>query len=305
MIREAQIVIVLLYFITSILGCQWIGEDGPSSDQIEESNEKPEMQYGKVIVDNLRMRDASGLGGQEITQIGRNQFVRLTGNQSDSTEAIQIRGESLPHYWYEVIFNGDTGWIYGGGMEILDSTDPRAAGGVNDFRIEPGVRAGIVSGESTHESLKQLLGPEAVIKEDLHVGEGEWVQGTIIYPNSNNELMIYWQNEDFETIRQIIISKPGSQWQTTTGVHIGQSIQKVTEINGAAFNLTGFQWDYAGKTLNWQGGNLSQHLTLVFDYTGDISIYPFLIGDKIISSDNSSLLKLDPRVRQIIVSITE
>ena len=303
--REAQIVIVLLYFALHITACQWGETKDPSVDQNNLGTEQPEIKYGKVIVDNLRMRNSSGLGGQEITQIGKNQFVRLTGNQSDTTEAIQIRGETIPHYWYEVIFNGDTGWIYGGGMEILDSDDPRSAGGVNDFRIEPGVRAGIVNIESTHESLVQQLGPETVIKEDLHVGEGEWVQGTIIYPNTNNEIMIYWQNEDFETIRQIIISKPGGQWQTTSGIHIGQSIQEVTKINGSAFNLTGFQWDYAGKTLNWQGGNLSQHLTLVFDYNGDISIYPFLIGDKIISSDNSSLLKLDPRVRQIIVSITE
>lgn len=303
--REVGFVIVVLYLTMYIAGCNMDINASSTKEDTEQTEGKKETRYGKIIVDNLRMRDSVGLRGKEITQIGHNQFVRLTGNQSDTTEAIPIRGSTLPHYWFEVIFNGDTGWIYGGGMEILDPADPLLSSGVNDFRIEPGVRAGILTRESTHQSLVQLLGPEAVIKEDLHVGESTWVQGTIIYPNTNNELLIYWQNEDYETIRQIAISKPGGQWQTMKGIHIGQSIKEVTAINGGPFNLTGFQWDYAGKTLNWQGGKLSTHLTLAFDYNGDISIYPFLIGDKIISSDNSSLLKLDPRVRQIIVTITE
>ena len=304
--REAGIVIVVLYFIFGTTACNIDSDDSPANDGSSMTEVSSDPQIGKIIVDNLRMRDGSGLEGQEITQIGRNQFVRLTGNKSDTTQAIEIRGSSIPHYWYEVIFNGDTGWIYGGGMEILDPTDPAlSSGDLNDFRIDPGVRAGMITRESTHESLTRMLGPEEVVKENLHVGESEWVQGTIMYPKTNNELLIYWQNEDFQTIRQIIITKPGGQWQTLSGIHIGQSIKEVTELNGAPFNLTGFQWDYAGKSLNWQGGKLSPHLTLAFDYNGDISIYPFLIGDKVISSDNSSLLKVDPRVRQIIVTITE
>lgn len=304
--REAGIVFVVLYLLISTAGCNMDLNDSPAGDESATTEENSDPQYGKIIVDNLRMRDGSGLGGQEITQIGRNQFVRLTGNKSDTTQAIEIRGNIIPHYWYEVIFNGDTGWIYGGGMQIVDPTDPgTSSGDMNDFRIDPGVRAGIITRESSHESLTRMLGPEEVVKDKLHVGESEWVQGTIIYPNTKNELLIYWQNEDFKTIRQIMISKPGGQWQTLSGIHIGQSIKEVTTLNGAPFNLTGFQWDYAGKTLNWQGGKLSPHLTLAFDYNGDISIYPFLIGDKVISSDNSSLLKVDPRVRQIIVTITE
>jgi len=302
---EGWLFIVILSLFLGLTGCHSNQEDTGSSDGQAGFLPESEPQYGKVIVDNLRMRDDYGLKGKEITQIGRNQFVRMTGQQSDTTEAIQIRGTLQPHYWYEVIFNGDTGWIYGGGMEIVKSMDISDGGGINDFRIVPGVRAGVVTRESTHESLTRLLGEEEVIREDLHVGESEWVQGTIIYPNTNNELLIYWQNSDFKTIRQIIISKPGGEWQTMEGIHIGQSIEDVTKLNGAPFNLTGFQWDYAGKTLNWQGGTLSSNLTLTFDYSGDISIYPFLIGDKVISSDNSSLLKLHPRVRQILVTITE
>ncbi|MBY5957108.1 hypothetical protein KUV50_03100 [Membranicola marinus] len=286
-------------------GCNFFSDGNETDNDSTEREVEEELKYGQVVVDNLRMRDGSGLGGNEITQIGKGQYVRLTGKKSDTTETISIRGLNKPHYWHEIIFNGDTGWIYGGGMEILESDELTIAGRVKDFIIEPGIRAGIVTKESTHEELVSQMGPGEVIKDKLHLGGEETVEGTILYPNSNNELKIYWKNQDFENIQQVIISKPGAQWQTKSGIHIGQSIQEVTAINGTPFELTGFQWDLAGTTLNWQGGDLNPKLTLSFDYHGDISVYPFLIGDKVISSDNSSLLKLEPRVRQILVSITE
>lgn len=305
-VKHLSIFLPLIIVFSSLLGgCNLLtNENNEEVDSTDEAtNDK--MTYGKIIVDNLRMRDASGLGGSEITQIGKDQYVRLTGSKSDTTEAISIRGITTPHYWHEIIFNGDTGWVYGGGMEILDADDRTVASKVKDFIIEPGIRVGIVSKSSTHEDLVRQMGAGEVIKDNLHIGEGETVEGTILYPNTNNEIKIYWKNEDYEHVQQVIISKPGAQWQTHSGIHIGQSIQEVTKVNGTPFEMTGFEWDLAGTSLNWQGGKLNPRLTLSFDYQGDISVYPFLIGDKVISSDNSSLLKLKPRVRQILVSISE
>lgn len=303
--KEAWLVFTVLCFIAGIWSCNvdWNSDEKP--EDTVSNNITQEPQYAKIVVDNLRMRNTSGLNGQEITQIGIEQFVRLTGNRSDTTESISIRGKTTPYYWHEIIFNGDTGWVYGGGMEILDSLDMSKGGGLNDFQIIPGTRAGLITSESSHESLTQKLGPDDVVKENLHLGEGETVKGTIVYPNTNNEVRIYWQNEDFENIHQIVVSKPGGQWKTDSGIHIGQSIDEVNDINGNPFEMTGFQWDVAGTTLNWQGGNLNSNLTLKFDYHGDISIYPFLSGDVVIASDNSSLLKLNPTVRHISISFTE
>lgn len=271
--------------------------DKDASRQVENAEEK----YGRVKVENLRMRENAGLDSREITQIGKEQFIRLTGKQSDTMEAISISGATIPYYWYEIIFNGDTGWIYGGGMEIIESENLNA-GQLNDFLIVPGERVGLITRTSTHESLIRAFGPEEVMKSRLRIGEDQMVEGTTLFPNTNNELHIYWQNEDFKLIRQIVITKPGGQWQTSSGIHIGVSIEDVTAANGKPFEMTGFLWDLAGTTLNWQGGNLHQDLVLKFDYRGEISIYPFLIGDKVISSDNSSLLKLSPSVREILIS---
>jgi len=303
--KKASLIFIVLTMVIIAVRCNMEWNSKESSEETSGKSISKEPQYGRTIVDNLRMRDASGLGGHEITQIGKNQMVRLTGNRSDTTESIPIRGMSTPYYWHEIIFNGDTGWVYGGGLEILDSLEIAAGAGLNDYLIIPNQRVGIVTKDDTHASLVQKLSPGEVIKENLHIGEGQTVEGTILYPNTNKELRIYWQNEDFEHMRQIIISKPGGEWRTENGIHMGQSIAEVTAINGTPFELTGFQWDFAGTSLNWQGGKLNPNLTLSFDYHGDISIYPFLIGDKVISSDNSSLLKLKPRVRQILVSFSQ
>lgn len=288
--------LLLLFLMYNCSG----GDSDQNPGQMETEPEKEEM-YGQILVDNLRMRKSAGQEGPEITQIGKDQIVTLTGDQSDYTETISIRGQSEPHPWYEITFNGDTGWIYGGGMKLLAPEEINETV-LNDFLISPNERVGNIKANATHASLVQSLSEDQVIRENLPLGEGEFVRGTVVYPNSNNELQIYWQNEDFENIRQITISKPGSDWHVHGGIHIGSSIQKVMDINGRPFEMTGFQWDYAGTTLNWQGGNLHSSVKLVFDYTGEISIYPFLIGDKVVSSDNSSLLKLQPRVRKIIVS---
>lgn len=126
--------------------------DKDASRQVENAEEK----YGRVKVENLRMRENAGLDSREITQIGKEQFIRLTGKQSDTMEAISISGATIPYYWYEIIFNGDTGWIYGGGMEIIESENLNA-GQLNDFLIVPGERVGLITRTSTHESLIRAL----------------------------------------------------------------------------------------------------------------------------------------------------
>src|SRR5690606_34435171 len=168
--KGARLIFILLSAVIIAAGCNMEWNKQSSEESSGEIIEK-KPQYGRTIVDNLRMRNSSGLSGQEITQIGKNQMVRLTGVQSDTTESISIRGTASPHYWHEIIFNGDTGWVYGGGLEILDSLEIAAGGGLNDYLIEPTQRIGIVTKDDTHASLVQKLNPGEVIKENLLIGE--------------------------------------------------------------------------------------------------------------------------------------
>lgn len=299
MLREYLKLSVIILLMGMLMNCGSSG--GDVSADLNEEEEVEEEKFGQIIVDNLRMRTSAGVDGAEITQIGKNQIVTMTGQKSDHLEAIMMRGKEEAHPWYEVTFNGDTGWVYGAGIQPLAPEDISESV-FNDFLIIPNERVGNIGAGETHASLVTRLSEDQVIEDQLPLGEGEFVKGTVVYPNSNNEVLIYWQNEDFENIRQIVIGKPGSDWHVGGSIHIGTSIEEVMKVNGRPFEMTGFDWDYGGTTLNWQGGNLHSSVSLVFDYTGEVSIYPFLVGDKAVSSDNSSLLKLKPRVQKIIVS---
>lgn len=288
-----------LWLLFLAAGCSGFG--GEPEDKAPEENTPTEKEYGMIIVDNLRMRDQGNLQGKEITQIGINQIVSVTGKRTDSPEVITMSGKNDPYYWHEITFNGDTGWVYGGGIRIMDSETMNDEI-LNDFLIVPKERVGSIEAGIDHEGLVRRLGEAQVIKDEIPLGDGESVSGTVLYPNSNNEIMIYWQNADFTKIRQVVITKPGGDWHTGQGIHIGTSIEEVNRINGRPFELMGFDWEYSGTTLNWQSGHLDSSVKLSFDYSGEISVYPFLLGDKVISSDNSSLLKLNPKVRRISVS---
>lgn len=299
MLRKYLKLSVSIFFLGMLMNCNSTGSE--VSADLETKEEVKEERFGQILVDNLRMRTSAGVDGAEITQIGKNQIVTMTGQKSDYMETISMRGKEEAHPWYEVTFNGDTGWVYGAGIQLLSPEDISESV-FNDFMIIPNERVGNIGAGETHESLIRRLSEDQVIKDDLPLGEGEFVKGTVVYPNSNNEVLIYWQNEDFENIRQIVISKPGSDWHVGGSIHIGTSIEEVMKVNGRPFEMAGFDWDYGGTSLNWQGGNLHSSITLVFDYSGEVSIYPFLVGDKAVASDNSSLLKLKPSVQKIVVS---
>src|SRR5699024_2625234 len=194
-----------LYLILILLMYNCTHKNPEQSAEHPEEKVEDEEVFGQILVDNLRMRESAGLNGQEITQIGKNQIVTLTGEKSDHTDAITIRGQLKPHPWYEISFNGDTGWVYGGGIKLLAPEEINETV-LNDFLIIPNERVGNVNANATHASLVQNLSEEQVIREKLPLGEGEFVNGTVVFPNSNNELQIFWQNEDFENIRQITIS---------------------------------------------------------------------------------------------------
>ena len=108
-----------------------------------------------------------------------------------------------------------------------------------------------------------------------------------------------WDQADFKNLREVRIRKSGSKWKLTSGIGIGSSLKEVEAANNGPFMLSGFEWDFAGTTLNWQGGALSEKLTLIFDPPS--KIHKTLIGDHSISSDNDRMLKANPKVKVIRV----
>src|SRR5690625_4111795 len=79
-----------LYFLIILAGmmmnCNSSGSD--VNENLEEEETKEES-YGQVLVDNLRLRTSAGVDGDEITQIGKNQIVTMTGQKTDYLETIR------------------------------------------------------------------------------------------------------------------------------------------------------------------------------------------------------------------------
>lgn len=277
-----------------------------NKEDSEEVENKQEVvvdttQYVRIVANNLRMRSSPSLDGTQIAQIPEGQIVPLTGMKSHEKESISIRGKNEPHYWYEIEYNQEIGWIYGGGMERVEMENAALAA-INDFMIMAGERVGMITPEDSENTITQKYGAEHIQRMALDIGEGEKVMGNVLFPGSENEVKIFWENEDFTHLNSILISHPEGEWRTPEGIKIGMSISKVNEINDQTFQLMGFEWDYSGRVINWQGGKLSDHLKLYFEPEGDISVYPFLQGDKMIYSNNSSLIKVKPKVVKIEVT---
>ena len=73
----------------------------------------------------------------------------------------------------------------------------------------------------------------------------------------------------------------------------------VVSANGKPFLVSGFEWDYAGSTISWQDGQISNDLALVFEPPN--RVHKSLLGSKGISSEDSRLRRLNPKVRVIRV----
>lgn len=175
--------------------------------------------------------------------------------------------------------------------------------------LDPGISAGPVTVSSSHKSLIETLGHENVQKGMVPLGEGEEQSGTILFPNDpKKRLYILWRdNRDYTAPHYLIIYDKTSLWRTKEGIGMGTSLKTLEKLNGASFELYGFEWDYAGLVTNAKNGKLAylgKNFTVSFEADPsekNVSgkVYMQVCGDQQLSSDNQILQELDPTVYQI------
>ena len=73
---------------------------------------------------------------------------------------------------------------------------------------------------------------------------------------------------------------------------------KWKKINGKAFQISGFDWDYGGYA-NFEGGKLAQKVSVRFDAGENTD--PSLSGDKQIPTTNKKLRASGAKVSEISV----
>lgn len=141
--------------------------------------------------------------------------------------------------------------------------------------------------------------PRAEISEGVDLFEEGTVERayTILYPDTDDELLIIWKDKTQNQPHQVYVSKPG-RWQTREGITVGTSYEDLVKINDGPIDFYGFGWDYSGA-VDWKDGKMKDSNVRVF--LAPVSAPPnSFYGDHIIEADPQDILNLDLKVRAII-----
>lgn len=148
------------------------------------------------------------------------------------------------------------------------------------------------------EKLKQIF-PNAEIEEGTAMFEEGTVERnyTTLFPNSENELLVTWQDVGKEEIHNIRTDKNG-RWKSKTGIEIGTTYSELVKINKDSVHFYGFGWDYSGA-VDYNGGKLEDTNLRVFLSPTTEPADKFY-GDRIISATPEEIENLNLEVSTII-----
>lgn len=143
--------------------------------------------------------------------------------------------------------------------------------------------------------------PDANIEEgtDMFEEGTEERPYSILYPGTENELHITWQEKSRTKIHDLRFSSEG-RWNSETGVNIGTTYDELNKMNGKIVSFYGFGWDYSGA-VDWNGGKLEKSGLRVFLEPGTKPSNKFY-GDKIIEATPEEIEELDLRVGSIMIN---
>lgn len=176
---------------------------------------------------------------------------------------------------------------------------------LGDRIIEPGVRVGPITRDTSRADLAAQFGEEALEDGDIPVGEGFTEFGTRANLGPAESFSVIWVDESRD--RPATVKDFGSDWQTPEGIGIGTTFAELEAILGP-FQLYGFDWDYGGTIVleNTQLANYYGSLILrvqpsrtAAEQAGDA--YLAVTGDRLFDSDNPSFDSLGITVSEMIV----
>lgn len=168
--------------------------------------------------------------------------------------------------------------------------------------VVPGKRVGRLTPGMSADEIRKVYGAKNLVMAQIPIPEGAFLDGARLFVGTDRELQLIWKDGDARKILSDV-NVVGSAWVFENGIHVGSTLLEVEKINGKPFMMSGFDWDYGGYAVDFQGGKL-KNIGLRFTY-GERQIDPSLAGDKTISSSNAKLRALNPTVEKpITVSMT-
>lgn len=181
-----------------------------------------------------------------------------------------------------------------------------------EWLLVPGQRAGKISAATSLADLIAAYGAENVRDDEFHVGEGETIPCSVLFPEDDRKrVQVLWNDpEQKDRVSALSIVEPGSVWRTASGLTIGTPLNVVQELNGAPFKLYGFGWDYGGRVSDFGGGALGTpegalQITFQLDYEGPAppaeELVNQVLGDSEYASDHPAMQGLAPTVYALVV----
>lgn len=184
-----------------------------------------------------------------------------------------------------------------------------AAAQNNDFLIVPGERVGRITGDASERSLRALYGDDRVQSVLVGRGEGFVCRGSRVLFDDGEYLEITWLDTESKASPDAVHIR-GARWRTGNGIGLGVSLRKLEEINGKPFRLMGFDWDYGGAVISWDGGSLEQTagdsiLALTPNTEDRVRATPAentqVSGEREFSSGHPVMQKLNPRLGRLVI----
>ena len=172
--------------------------------------------------------------------------------------------------------------------------------------LAPPRATAVVGAGTTERALVAVFGAAAVRREALQIGEGMTEPGSVLFPDDPaRRLEILWADTTTRE-RPARIRAMGRAWVAHPGIRIGSTLADVEASNGRPFMMTGFNWDYAGTVVSWQGGRLDSlpggvaRLLVRFRPPDDAQMAAAegasVAGDRDIPSSHPVMRRIQPRV---------
>nr|WP_320146911.1 hypothetical protein [uncultured Anaeromusa sp.] len=195
------------------------------------------------------------------------------------------------------------------GLAVLGgSISVAQAAAENDWLCLPFERVGPILASAKEEDLVQLFGVEQVQRRTIYVAEGtEKRDVSVIYPYSANEVILFWQDNQYgQRLSHAWMKKEGSSWRTAENITVGTPVAELNRLNGQPFRIVGFGWDYGGYIPVRQEGKLIQQkgLCLRLAPTRQLPRQYYGDGVKVFSAD-PELLPDAVRVVSLEVTLNE
>lgn len=192
------------------------------------------------------------------------------------------------------------------------------------FLIIPGQQVGPINEGTTEASLIALLGAANVRRDTIYLAEGAFDIGTTLYKNTIDQAQILWADKRHFAHPQSVLLRPERdennkllasgtpRWITDQGLKIGMSLRAVEKLNGRAFALYGFGWDYGGLSAGWKGGTLEKKggktfIGMGFGVPNPLSkaqekLYESVMGDQEFLSNDPAMQQLNPSIQNLTIS---